>query len=220
MNGPSPDVRAMWKAADGTVDRAFVINCFAAESAGASCSRGLRGDHDLNPGMGLPARQTPCAVLVPIIDHAGQLSVLFTQRTDHLANHPGQISFPGGRCEPGDATLEDAALREAKEEIGLERETATVLGRLDDYVTRTGFRVTPVVALIRPPLVLTPDANEVAGVFEVPLEFLMNPANHRRFSRRFQDVERAFYAVPFVKHYIWGATAGMIVNLHDRLTQR
>ena len=213
MSSPSTDART-------TIDRAFVIGTFAAENDGVARARGLRGDHDLNPGMGLPARQTPCAVLVPIVDHAGQLTVLFTQRTDHLANHPGQISFPGGRREPSDRTLEDAALREAKEEVGLERETATVLGRLDDYVTRTGFRVTPVVALIRPPLTLTPDANEVAAVFEVPLEFLMNPANHRRFTRRFQNVERAFYAVPFVNYYIWGATAGMIKSLFDRLTER
>lgn len=218
MNGFSPHSRGLPERAAATLDRAFVIERFAPTRCAA---RGavLRGDHDLNPGMGLPDRQTPCAVLVPIVDHADQLTVLFTQRTDHLANHPGQISFPGGRCEPDDRTLEDAALREAREEIGLAGESATVLGRLDDYVTRTGFRVTPVVALIRPPLVLAPDANEVASVFEVPLRYLMDPANHRRFARRFHNVERAFYAVPFAHHYIWGATAGMIMNLFDRLAE-
>src|SRR5262245_31127961 len=129
------------------------------------------------------AAQIPAAVLVPIIDRPTGLTVLFTQRTPHLRKHSGQVSFPGGRTDPGDPSPEDTALREAREEIGLARERVEVLARLAEYFVRTGFRVTPVVGLLTPPLDLVPDRREVADVFEVPLAFLLDPAHYRRETR-------------------------------------
>ncbi len=145
--------------------------------------------------------------------------MLLTQRTDHLANHAGQVSFPGGHVEPDDRSPEDAALRETEEEIGLDRRHVTLLGRLDDYVTRTGFKVTPVVAVVDPPFDLEPDAGEVETIFEVPLPFLLNPANHQRSSRMFKGHRSFYYAMHWDQHEIWGATAGMVINLHAFLTR-
>ena len=159
---------------------------------------------------------TPAAVLVPVVLHA-ELTVLFTQRTAHLKSHAGQVSFPGGRAEPGDPSAEFTALREAEEEIGLPARSVEVLARLPDYRTRTGFRVTPVVGLVRPPLALAPDPREVAEVFEVPLSFLLDPANRRRESREIAGLQRRFYAFTYKEHEIWGATAAIIVNLAQRL---
>lgn len=176
-----------------------------------------RGDHDLNPGIGPAGRLTPAAVLVPIVDRAEGMTVLMTRRTDHLASHAGQVSFPGGHVEPDDASPEEAALRETEEEVGLARGHVHVLGRLDAYITGTGFEITPVVGVVEPPFELDPDPHEVAEVFEVPLGFLLDPANHQRHSRRFDGKHRFFYAMPYDDHYIWGATAGMVVNLYDLL---
>jgi 8-oxo-dGTP pyrophosphatase MutT (NUDIX family) len=176
-----------------------------------------RGDHDLNPGL-LPNRPlVPAAVLVPLVAHPAGLSVLLTLRTAHLSDHAGQISFPGGRIEPGDRDERDAALREAEEEIGLSPSAVRLIGRLDTYVTRTGFRVEPLVGLLTPPLVLRPDPHEVAEIFEVSLDFLVDPANRRRDSRVFEGSERFFWAIPHEGRYIWGATAGMLVNLAEVL---
>jgi 8-oxo-dGTP pyrophosphatase MutT (NUDIX family) len=162
-------------------------------------------------------RARTAAVLVPIIAHPGALSVLFTQRTAHLKAHSGQVSFPGGRAEPGDASPEDTALRESEEEIGLPRDRVEVLARLPEYFTRTGFRVTPVVGLIEPPLQLSPDPGEVESVFEVPLAFLLDTRNHQRHTREFQGTTVGYYAMPYStvegERYIWGATAGMLVSL-------
>ena len=189
-------------------------------SAGAG-SRGVarpnRGDHDLNPGTGPADRLTPAAVLVPIVDRAAGMTVLMTRRTDHLASHAGQISFPGGHVEPGDGSPEEAALRETEEEIGLARDRVHILGRLDAYLTVTGFEITPVVGVVKTPFELDPDPHEVAEVFEVPLGFLLDPANHQRHSRRFDGEQRFFYAMPYDDYYIWGATAGMVVNLYELL---
>jgi 8-oxo-dGTP pyrophosphatase MutT (NUDIX family) len=160
---------------------------------------------------------TAAAVLIPMIAHAPELTVLFTQRTQHLRSHSGQVSFPGGRAEPGDASAEFTALREAQEEIGLALERVEILGRLPEYHTRTGFRVTPVIGLIQPPLELTPDPREVESVFEVPLSFLLNPANRQRRTREFQGRSAGFYVFEYQGHMIWGATAGMLVNLHKML---
>jgi 8-oxo-dGTP pyrophosphatase MutT (NUDIX family) len=160
---------------------------------------------------------TAAAVLVPIVDRPGGLTVIFTQRTSHLKAHSGQISFPGGRAEPEDASPEFTALREAHEEIGLAQDRVEVLARLPDYHTRTGFRVAPVVALVTPPLVLSPDPREVEEVFEVPLAFLLDPANHLRESRELQGRTVSYYVMPFEGRRIWGATAGMIVNLYRHL---
>src|SRR5687767_3601325 len=162
---------------------------------------------------------TAAAVLIPVIAQAQGLTVLFTQRTQHLKSHSGQVSFPGGRAEPGDASAEFTALREAKEEIGLAPERVEILGRLPEYHTRTGFRIVPVVGAVLPPLTLQPDANEVAEIFEVPLAFLLDTANHQRQSRKWQGELRWFYAMPYQGHYIWGATAGMLVNLARHLAQ-
>jgi 8-oxo-dGTP pyrophosphatase MutT (NUDIX family) len=168
--------------------------------------------------VGSTAPLTPAAVLVPLILREEGLTVLLTQRTAHLIHHGGQISFPGGRVENDDSDPQAAALRETEEEIGLPRGDIDVIGRLDDYTTVTGFHITPVVGLLRPPLTFNPDEFEVAEIFEVPLSFIMDPANHRRHSRITPDgVKRWFYALPYEERYIWGATAGMLVNLQEAL---
>lgn len=160
---------------------------------------------------------TAAAVLIPVIAQAQGLTVLFTQRTQHLKSHSGQVSFPGGRAEPGDASAEFTALREAQEEIGLALQRVEILGRLPEYHTRTGFRVTPVIGLIQPPLELTPDPREVESVFEVPLSFLLDPANRQRRTRELQGRSVGFYVFEYQGHMIWGATAGMLVNLNKML---
>lgn len=166
----------------------------------------------------LPALgRTPAAVLVPIVLREAAPTLLLTRRTDHLKDHPGQISFPGGRVEPEDVSPLATALREAREEIGLDPALVEPLGRLPDYLTSTGFRVTPVVGLLRPPFDLAPDAGEVAQIFEVPLAFLLDPANRQRHAREWQGRLRHYYALPYGEHYIWGATAGMIVTLAEIL---
>lgn len=161
----------------------------------------------------------PAAVLIPIIDRDTGLTMLFTRRASHLKDHSGQVSFPGGRVAAGDATPEATALREAEEEIGLAPARVELLGRLPEYHTRTGFRITPVVGAIAPPLELRADANEVEEIFEVPLAFLLDTANHQRHSREWQGELRWFFAMPYQEHYIWGATAGMLVNLQRHLAQ-
>lgn len=178
---------------------------------------GIRGDHDGNPGLHPPAELRDAAVLVGLVAHDSGLTVMLTQRTAHLAAHAGQISFPGGGVEPDDTGPEDTALRETEEEVGLPRERVEVVGRLDTYVTRTGFRVTPVVALVRPPFTLAPDPYEVAEVFEVPLSFILSPQGRRRESREWKGALRHFWVFPYQDRYIWGATAGMLVNLCEVL---
>ena len=169
-------------------------------------------------GMGREqAALTAAAVLVPIVQRAPDMTVIFTQRTTHLKAHSGQVSFPGGRAEPHDPTPEFTALREAHEEIGLPMERVEVVARLPDYLTRTGFRVTPVVGLLQPPLALRPDPREVDEIFEVPLAFLLNPQNHQRRTRELQGQTVGYYAMQFGRRTIWGATAGMLVNLYRQL---
>lgn len=172
------------------------------------------GDHELNPGMQPLLPLKPAAVLVPVVDRPDRPTVLLTQRTAHLAHHAGQVSFPGGHIEPGDNGPAETALRETEEEVGLDRRHVRLIGHLDIYITRTGFVVTPVVGIVTPPFALTPDAHEVADVFEVPLAFLMDPANHHRCTATFEGTERHFYAMPYGRHFIWGATAGMLMNLY------
>ena len=156
----------------------------------------------------------PAAVLVPLVNQPQGITVLLTQRTGHLHDHAGQISFPGGRAEPGDAGAAETAMRETREEIGLAAERVEVLGELPEYVTVTGYRVTPVVGLVSPPLDLKPDEFEVAEVFEAPLAFLLDTANHQRNHVLFDGRERYYYAIPYQGYYIWGATAGMLMNLN------
>jgi 8-oxo-dGTP pyrophosphatase MutT (NUDIX family) len=176
-----------------------------------------RGDHDLNPGMHPDRTLTAAAVLVPLIDRPDGLTVLLTKRTDHLHDHAGQVSFPGGRIDPGDRDAADAALREAQEEVGLDPQRVDLVARLDTYVTRTGFEVIPWVGLIMPPIALVPDPFEVAEVFEVPLGFFLDAGNRRTESRVWQGKERFFYVYPWPGYYIWGATAGMLSNLAEVL---
>jgi 8-oxo-dGTP pyrophosphatase MutT (NUDIX family) len=178
----------------------------------------MRGDHSLVPGGAPPDSPfTAAAVLVPLVMRPEGLTVLLTQRTQHLAAHAGQISFPGGKREESDADAIAAALRETEEEVGLPRDHVEVIGRLDTYVTSTGFEVTPVVGLVRAPFPMKADPVEVAEVFEVPLAFVLDRANHRRDSREFKGRRRVFYVLPYEGRYIWGATAGMLVNLAEVL---
>lgn len=178
-----------------------------------------RSDDDMNQRSRLiPDGIVPKAasVLIGIVDRAGEPTVLLTQRTAHLSNHAGQISFPGGRRDDGENSLE-AALRETDEETGLSREFIDVLGYLDGYLTVTGYVIVPVVAVVREGFALVPHAHEVDEVFEVPLDFLMNRDNLRLDSREFKGVQRHYYVYPYKDRYIWGATAGMLKNLCDRL---
>ena len=180
-----------------------------------------RSDYDLHPttspGPAAPPQLKPAGVLVPLINNPSGLTVLLTQRTAHLQKHAGQISFPGGGREPDDPDLVFTALRETEEEIGLPPERVEVLGRLADYRTSTNYGVTPVVGWIEPPFPLRIDPFEVAEAFEVPLSFILDPANHERHSREYGDTRRHFYVLPYETRYIWGATAGMLVNLAEVL---
>ncbi|MBS1141829.1 MAG: hydrolase [Proteobacteria bacterium] len=160
---------------------------------------------------------TPAAVLFPIVLRDGGNTVLLTQRTAHLRDHAGQISFPGGRVEDEDLSPIHTALRETEEEIGLSRERVEIVGFLPEYRTGTGFRVTPVVALVRPPFDLQPDPFEVAEIFEVPLSFLLDPSNHQQHSLHYRGALRNYFAMPYGEYFIWGATAGMIRSLSERL---
>ncbi len=204
------------------MQRADIKRCFDALNGQEMADRwsGQRGDHDLNPGMQPQDNLTPAAVLVPLVDRPSGLTVLLTQRTAHLNDHAGQISFPGGRVEPDDPSHQAAALREAEEEVGLPPSHVEVIGTLDYYIVRSGYRVTPVVGFVNPPFEVKPDPFEVAEVFEVPLSFVINTDNHVMESRTDQGVERTFYVLPYENRYIWGATAGMLVNLTDVLAGR
>lgn len=178
------------------------------------------GDHVLNPALEhliLREGLRDAAVLVPVVDHGSEATLLLTKRTDTLRNHSGQVAFPGGRVDPGDGSPERAALRETEEEIGLAPGLVEVVGRMPDYVSGSGFRIAPILSVVRPDFRLTINTDEVDDAFEVPLSFLMDPANHTRSSRIWQERERYFYTMPFGERYIWGVTAGIIRTLYERL---
>jgi 8-oxo-dGTP pyrophosphatase MutT (NUDIX family) len=195
-----------------TLDVPAALNDHAAQAR--------RGDLDLDPVLweraGVKATR-PAAVLIPVIDRP-EPAVLLTLRTE-LPSHPGQIAFPGGKIDLHDATPADAAMREADEEIGLARSLIDPIGYLDLYLTFSGFRILPTLARVAPDYRLALNASEVADAFEVPLAFLMEPANHQRKSRDWKGIERNYYAMPFGERYIWGVTAGILRNLYERIYQ-
>lgn len=178
------------------------------------------GDHLLNPGLDAVIAANPlrdAAVLVPIVDRGDEASVILTLRTANMRKHSGQVAFPGGAIDPEDDYEPEKAALRGTHEIGLEGRHVELIGRLPRYLTTTGYSITPVLGLVHPPFELTPNPDEVADVFEVPLSFLMNPANHRRESRIWQDKERFYYTMPFGDRFIWGVTAGIIRTLYERL---
>jgi 8-oxo-dGTP pyrophosphatase MutT (NUDIX family) len=164
-----------------------------------------------------PHEPVPAAVLIPLIEHPEGLTVLLTQRAGHLKNHAGQISFPGGRVEASDADIAATALREAAEEIGLAPEAVSVAGYLPDHLIVSGYRVTPVVGFVSPPLDVRIDATEVEAAFEVPLAFFLDPRNHRKRMRRFEGYEVEMTDMPWGERNIWGATAGMLSTFYRML---
>jgi 8-oxo-dGTP pyrophosphatase MutT (NUDIX family) len=177
------------------------------------------GDQGTDRMLAILAREQPirpAAVLIAVIDHP-EPTVLLTQRSAHLNDHAGQISFPGGKIEPTDVSPLDAALRETEEEVGLSREFIDPIGYLDLYGTSFGFRILPTVARVRPGFMLRISPAEVDDAFEVPLAFLMNPANHQLHSKEFRGLERFYYAMPYGERYIWGATAGILRVLYERI---
>ena len=178
------------------------------------------GDHTLNPDQLLladVANARPAAVLIPLIAREDGTTVLLTQRSSSLRSHSGQIAFPGGRIDGPDETPVQAALREAQEEIGLDPSRVEPFGRLDAYLSGSGFRIVPIVAQVHPPFSLSINDAEVADAFEVPFDFLMDEANHQRQSRDWKGTQRHFYAMPWKERYIWGVTAGILRNLYERL---
>jgi len=199
-----------------TIDLAWIGSRFIERSVDTTTKD--RGDRDLNPDIEIHSKLKPAAVLIPLIKRPDDITVLFTKRTDTLSVHAGQISFPGGRVEEFDQSYEDAALRETEEEVGLPREQIEILGHLDDYIARTNFKITPIVAAIRPPIELKLDPKEVAEALEVPLHFFLDPNNHQRHIRIEHGKERHVYAMPYEDYYIWGITAGMLFNLYEFLT--
>lgn len=202
---------------DPTIDPGLALDKTHPQDSGAIAQP---SDFDLNPGAinevsgHIGAR--PAAVLVPIMARSPP-TVLFTQRPDHMPEHSGQISFPGGKKDVLDANLTATALREAKEEIGLAASELEIIGYLDAYQTGTGYLIAPMIAMVKETFVAQPNAAEVAEVFEVPLAFLMDARNHKTHSRMINGQSRKFYAMPFEDRYIWGVTAGILKNLHTRL---
>ena len=207
---------------------ALVRSCFDAPYPGAAGQapaavnhdvRGdsVRGDHDLNPDVSIPDRLRPAAVLIGLQETPVGVEIVLTRRAAHLTAHAGQISFPGGRCDVTDRDHVATALRESEEEIGLEVSAVSPLGRLDTYVTRTGFEIVPVVGWLSSDFVPRITSEEVAEVFTIPADLILRDGYPKRHGRTFEGRERTFYAFPHREWYIWGATAGMLVNLREVL---
>jgi 8-oxo-dGTP pyrophosphatase MutT (NUDIX family) len=201
---------------------AFNADLFREKARGLAREAGdfRHGDHLLNPDIVERLRHETlreAAVLIPIVDRGDAAGLILTRRTQSMRQHSGQIAFPGGAVDAEDASPEAAALREAYEEIGLEAGFVETIGRLPAYLTTTGFRITPVIALVQRDYALTLNREEVDAAFEVPFDFMMNPDNHRRESRVWQGKERFYYSMPFQEHNIWGVTAGILRVLYERL---
>lgn len=178
----------------------------------------LGSDFSLNGVVPVPSSFRPAAVLVPLVRRESGITVLLTQRTEDMPSHAGQIAFPGGRKQAEDADAKDTALRETEEEVGISRSFVQVVGEVDHYRTGTGYEIAPVVGIVTPGFTIHADPREVADVFEVPLSHFLDAQNHRIDSRVWQGRERRYYAMPYGDRYIWGATAGMLKNLHFVLT--
>lgn len=189
------------------------------KTLGLYSPRETRGDHTLNPDLETKPPYRSASVLIPILARENGLSVLFTQRTSHLHTHPGQVSFPGGGAEKQDADEIATALRESHEEIGLEPSNVRILGMLDHYITRSGFRVRPVVGLVMSPQEWAPDSFEVASIFEVPLPYILSPGTLAEQQIDREGVTRRYYACTYEEYYIWGATAGMLRNFVEVITE-
>jgi 8-oxo-dGTP pyrophosphatase MutT (NUDIX family) len=208
-----------WRLAGAASREALVPGDVRVPAPGAGQSSQPAGPgHAPGNEVAFEKARIPAAVLVPLIPRPEGVAVLLTERAGHLSRHAGQVAFPGGRCDPDDDSIVHTALREAQEEVGLDPARVDVLGVLPQYRTRTGFLITPVVGWIEPPFSLLPDPGEVADVFEMPLAFVLDPANHERHHRDADDGRRYFYVLPFQDRYIWGATAAMLVNFHHVLT--
>lgn len=207
---------------DASVAAPFTAEDFRLRAAGerGPYASDDHGDHLWNPEIADLIRGAPlrdAAVLVPVVDHPGEATVLLTKRTDRLRSHSGQVAFPGGRIDPTDATPEDAALRETMEEIGLPASRIEIVGRMPDYLTGSAYRIAPVLGVVRPGFRLAINQDEVDHAFEVPLRFLMDPANHRRESAIWKERERFYYDISYDDRRIWGVTAGILRMLYNRL---
>ena len=178
----------------------------------------IGSDFSLSGIVPIPETWKPASVLVPLVNRAAGITVLLTQRTADMPSHAGQVAFPGGRQQADDADSVATALRETEEEVGLQRRFVDVIGAVDHYHTGTGYEITPIVGIVTPGFTVRADPREVADVFEVPLEHFLNEVNHQIASREYQGRERRYYAMPYGERYIWGATAGMLKNLHFVLT--
>ena len=209
-------LRGVAQQAPGAPDQPWEAVIAAAERAPAARVPGSLRHSEESWGRLPPSEPiAPAAVLVAVVERAGALTVLLTRRAERLARHAGQISFPGGRADPEDGTPQRTALREAEEEIGLPASQVEIVGRLDDYLVGSGYRITPVVGFVTAPPAFEADTREVAEVFEVPLSFVLEPANYRRDKMTVGGVERRFYVMPYEAYHIWGATAAILVNFRD-----
>jgi 8-oxo-dGTP pyrophosphatase MutT (NUDIX family) len=192
----------------------------AAHERGPFSEADSYGDHRFNPQHPRLSQKRvlrDAAVLIPVVDHSNDATVILTKRAERLKAHSGQVAFPGGTIDATDASPEAAALRETEEEIGLDGKHIEIIGRMPDYVAGSGYRIAPVLGIVQPGFTLTINADEVDAAFEVPLRFLMDPANHRRDSRMWNDLEWFFYDMPYGDQRIWGVTAGIIRTLYERL---
>ena len=214
------NIRAQMRARTaGDVEQAWSeVTALAEQEPNANVPGSYRDDENSWKDFGLTGPLKPSAVLVPLIERAAGITVLLTRRTENLSSHSGQISFPGGRVEQSDAAPVHTALRESEEEIGLETARVEILGRLANYVVGTGYRITPVVGFVDAQQEFVRDEREVAEIFEVPLELVMEPDNYRREHMRIKNINRSYYVLPYGEYRIWGATASILLNLRDTLS--